>query len=96
MCHTTYYLFKGKQINHENAYPYANSQPKLKCQNKPYWNPGAKIDEAIVDHHADDSKIMLLIKQYGSAIVGIYAGDHGFSNYVTGVFDTCRYYCYSI
>ena len=68
----------------------------MTCQNKGYWNPGAKIDEAIVDYNCDDTKIMQLIYQYGSAVIGLYAGDHGWENYVSGVFDTCRYYCYSI
>jgi len=79
----------GKQISHEYGYPYANSQPALTCQYKPYWNPGAKIDEAIVDYNCNDEKIMSLIYQYGSAVIGLYAGDHGFDNYVSGVFDTC-------
>lgn len=81
----------GKQVSHEYAYPYANTQPKLTCQNKGYWNPGAKIDEAIVDYNCDDTKIMQLVYQYGSAVIGLYAGDHGWENYVSGVFDTCSY-----
>ena len=92
---TQYHFYIGKQISHEFGYPYANSQPKLYCQNKPYWNPGAKIDQAIVDYKCSDTKIMQLIYAYGSAVIGIYAGDHGFDNYVPGaghgVFDTCRY-----
>ena len=93
MCHETIaYLITGKQVSHEYAYPYANTQPKLTCQNKGYWNPGAKIDEAIVDYNCDDTKIKQLVYQYGSAVIGLYAGDHGFDNYVSGVFDTCRYY----
>jgi len=79
----------GKQVSHEYGYPYANSQPALKCQYKPYWNPGATIDEAIVEYRCSDDKIMNLIYQYGSVVIGLYAGDHGFDNYVSGVFDTC-------
>merc|ERR1739844_746409 len=43
----------------------------------------------IVDYNCNDEKIMSLIYQYGSAVIGLYAGDHGFDNYVSGVFDTC-------
>ena len=83
-------FFLGKQVSHEYGYPYANSQPALKCQYKPYWNPGASIDEAIVEYRCSDEKIQSLIYQYGSSVIGLYAGDHGFGNYVSGVFDTCR------
>ena len=87
-------IFLGKQFSHEYGYPYANSQPKLQCQYKPYWNPGAKIDEAIVDYQCSDTKIMQLIYAYGSAVVALYAGDKGWRDYDPGaghgVFDTCR------
>ena len=89
MCHTTYYLFTGKQVNHEYAYPYANNQPKLTCQNKPYWNPGAKIDKAFVDYNCNPTRMAQLIYYYGSAVVNLYAGDIGFENYESGVFDNC-------
>merc|ERR1712213_272751 len=34
----------GKQVNHENSYPYMDSSSTYQCASKPYWNPGAKID----------------------------------------------------
>ena len=39
------------------------------CQNKTFWNPGAKIDEAIVDYDCSDTRLMKMITKYGSAIV---------------------------
>ena len=76
-------------MNHEYVYPYLNSQPNLVCQNKAYWNPGAKITKAIVDYNCDDDKLMYLVQTYGSATVALYASDHGFKNYDGGVFDKC-------
>ena len=45
------------------------------CQNKTYWNPGAKIDEAIVDYDCSDTRLMKMITKYGSAIVGAVADE---------------------
>ena len=42
-------------------------------QNKTYWNPGAKIDEAIVDYDCSDTRLMKMITKYGSAIVSAVA-----------------------
>ena len=91
MCHKYYSISIGKQVSHEYDYPYANNQPKLYCQaqSKGYWNPGAKIDKAIVDYNCNTNKIKSLIYKYGSAVIGLYAGDKGFDNYVSGVFDDC-------
>ena len=79
----------GKEINHEHDYPYMNTEPALTCLNKPYWNPGAKVDEAIVDFECNDDKLMYLVQTFGSAWVAVYASDHGFTNYASGVFDAC-------
>ena len=78
------------EINHENSYPYEDSQATLECQNKPYWDPGSKIDTSLVDTDCNEDKIKFFIQTFGSAIIGLYASDSGFINYGSGVFDQCR------
>merc|ERR1712018_143580 len=81
----------GKQVNHENSYPYMDSASTYQCASKPYWNPGAKIDTKYVDYNCNEDKIKYMIKNFGSAVIGLYASDSGFKNYEYGVFDTCSY-----
>ena len=78
------------EINHENSYPYEDSQATLECQNKPYWDPGSRIDTSLVDTDCNEDKIKFFIQTFGSAIIGLYASDSGFINYGSGVFDQCR------
>ena len=62
------------------------------CQNKTFWNPGAKIDEAIVDYDCSDTRIMKMITKYGSAIVSVYVDVEAWYNYNfdDGVMTNCR------
>ena len=80
-----------EKIHHENAYPYVGNENWYKCQNKRYWNPGAKLDEALWDYKCGETKMKKLIYKYGSVLTAVYADDPGFENYSEGVFDTCRY-----
>ena len=77
----------GKQVNHENNYPYEGKFTKNICKNTPYWNPGAKIDvKAIGEYDTTDEKIMFLVKTYGSVATALNA-DMGFKDYASGVYD---------
>jgi len=81
----------GKKFLHENTYGYTANTYKKNCpSNKAYWSPGAKITKAVADHGCNDSKIMHMIKKYGSALIAVYASDKGFKNYKSGVFDKCN------
>ena len=79
----------GTETNHENDYAYLGTSPNLVCQDIDYWNSGAKVDTAYVDYSCSNDKIKGLIQTYGSALIAIYASDDDFSNYASGVFDTC-------
>ena len=68
-----------------------DSSSTYQCASKPYWNPGAKIDNKYVDYNCNEDKIMYMIQSFGSAVIGLYASDSGFKNYNGGVFDTCSY-----
>ena len=79
-----------EKIHHENSYPYVGNKNWYKCQNKSYWKPGAKLDEALWDFKCDEIKMKKMIYKYGSVLTAVYADDRGFEDYDYGVFDTCR------
>merc|ERR1712088_42714 len=67
----------GKELNHENTYPYQAKVKANSCKTKPYWNPGAKIVDTIIKYGPTNAEITL------------WASNSGFGNYKSGVFDTC-------
>jgi C1A family cysteine protease len=77
------------QYNHEADYAYLDREPNLKCQNKPYWNGGSKVSQAVVDWWCDETKLKALVYKYGAVATHIYASDPGFGNYASGVFNDC-------
>ena len=82
-------FIKGKEINHENTYPYQAKVEADSCKTLPYWNPGSKVVDAIIKYGASNDEIKAMIYEYGHAEVALYASDSGFGNYNSGVFDTC-------
>ena len=79
----------GKSYNHENNYAYLGTSPNLECQDVDYWSAGATIDTSYVEYSCDEDKIKTYIYNYGHSIMAIYASDDDFTNYASGVFDTC-------
>jgi len=77
------------QYNHEADYKYLDREPNLKCQNKPYWNGGSKVNAPVVDYWCDETKLKGLVYKYGAVATHIYASDPGFGNYKSGVFNAC-------
>ena len=82
-------FMKGKELNHENSYPYQAAVVADNCQTKPYWNPGAKIVDAIIKYGPTNDEIKAMVYEYGHAEIALWASDSGFGNYNSGVFDTC-------
>merc|ERR1719266_228289 len=77
------------QVNHEADYPYLDREPNLKCQNKPYWNAGSKVNAPVIDWWCNEEKMKGLVYKYGAVATHIYASDSGFGNYQIGVFNGC-------
>merc|ERR1712213_189216 len=61
----------GKQVNHENSYPYMDSSSTYQCASKPYWNPGAKIDNKYVDYNCNEDKIMYPTNNINHAVLAV-------------------------
>ena len=85
-------------INHEISYPYQAKVKKNSCKTPTYWNSGAKIVDKVVIKSGDrsDKKLMQLVMNYGAVVIALAAGEPGFMNYASGVYDTCRYVCMQI
>ena len=74
----------------EDDYPYTASSDKTSCKDGPYWNPGYKIDNFIHKNDCTDEEIMMQIKEHGSVVMTVVAGENGFSNDGgQGVFNGC-------
>ena len=82
-------FIKGKEINHENTYPYQAKVEANSCKTLPYWNPGAKVFDHIIKYGPTNDEIKAMVYEYGHAEIALYASDSGFGNYNSGVFDTC-------
>ena len=79
----------GKELNHENTYPYQAKVKANSCKTKPYWNPGAKIVDTIIKYGPTNDEIKAMVYEYGHAEIALWASNSGFGNYKSGVFDTC-------
>ena len=61
-----------------------------------YWSPGYKFSKVASELFPDDEKIMKLIMEHGSAVVGVYSSGgfkkfgNSFSDYGSGIFDKCE------
>jgi len=73
---------------HEDDYPYTATSNKKNCKDGPYWNPGYKIDNFLGGFDCSDEQIMMQIREYGSASIGVYVSG-GFYDYKEGVYDDC-------
>merc|ERR1712038_663319 len=87
---------KKNYLVHENDSPYKGSKgPKDACSQVSYWSPGYKFSKVASEYRPDDEKIMKLIMEHGSAVVGVYSSGgfkkfgNSFSDYGSGIFDKC-------
>ena len=61
-----------------------------------YWSPGYKFSKVASELFPDDEKIMKLIMEHGSAVVGVFSTGgfkefgNSFSDYGSGIFDKCK------
>ena len=92
--------YDGGLAPHENDYGYLDNQPLLHCNQgsqKPKWNPGFKIVNAVNDFschddnegYLDDAKMQRLIMETGGVVTGLAADDINIENYENGVIQAC-------
>ena len=53
------------------------------------FNPGAKVATPIIDFKCTEDKLKGLVAKYGAVVTTVYAADHAFRNYKSGVFNGC-------
>jgi len=83
-----FYNEEGKEMIHENNYPYVMMENNYQCKQASYWHPGYKIEKGLWDYDCSDEEMMKLIYENGAVSTGVGV-DTGFSYYSSGVYDTC-------
>ena len=83
-----FYNENGKEMIHENNYPYVMMENNYQCKQASYWHPGYKIEKGLWDYDCSDEEMMKLIYENGAVSTGVGV-DTGFSYYSSGVYDTC-------
>ena len=86
--YASFYNEEGKEMIHENIYPYVMMENNYYCIQTTYWHPGYKIEKGLWDYDCSDEEMMKLIYEYGAISTGVGVDD-GFSYYSSGVYDTC-------
>ena len=76
-------------FQHEKTYPYVAGQSDFICQDKPYWNPGAKVVDSFYDGKCNETELMKLIYKYGAVSTAVSV-QNGFKGFKSGVLDTCK------
>merc|ERR1712018_1631 len=57
-------FIKGKEINHENTYPYQAKVEADSCKTLPYWNPGSKVVDHIIKYGPSNDEIKAMVYEY--------------------------------
>ena len=94
--------FDGGLAPHENTYGYIQAfKPdgcKLEAKQKPKWNPGFKIVNAVRDfsclydddYNDTDLKMQRLIMETGGVVTGVAAADPKIEYYKEGIAQNCE------
>jgi len=84
----------GGQSPHEAEYPYKNRNPLKNCgeaQGIRKWNSGAYVANSAYHRipEANEEELKKLVAETGAVLGALYASDHAFGNYASGVFHGC-------
>ena len=96
--------FDGGLAPHENTYGYIEALKPDACKDakqKPKWNPGFKIVNAVrdfsclyddIEYNETDLKMQRLILETGGVVTGVAAADPKIEYYKGGIAQNCEKY----